>query len=281
MKITPFLVFLGVLVFLSSCSPRISSSITKNYPALDSLDEVAVLEVTEKIPANTEKLGEVKIGDTGFTTKCDFETVLKAAKVEARRAGGNLLKITVHTYPDLASSCHRITATIYKVTPLDVATPLTVNTPGDSTTQSIQPVQEPVRDTIEIIKAGGGYKYKFNDQLLTLNSFEEVVLDNSTATEYFKKAKGTSGFISVLGYAGGFLIGYPIGTALGGGKANWTLAAVGCGLVAIAIPIASSADKNLLKAARAYNEGKPISKVEPYDIRVGVNQNGLALAIRF
>lgn len=282
MKKTTFLAFFGVLVFLSSCSPRINSSITKNYPALDSLDEVAVLEMAEKVPSNTEKLGEVKIGDTGFTTKCDLETVLEAAKVEARKAGGNLLKITDHTYPDLASSCHRITAAIYKVTSLDVAAPTVTNTPGDSTIQPIQLVQEePVRDTIEIIKAGAGYKYKFNDQVLTLNSFEEVVLNNSTATEYFKKARGTSGFISVLGYAGGFLIGYPVGTALGGGKPNWTLAAVGCGLVAIAIPIASSADKNLLKAARAYNEGKPISKVEPYDIKVGVSQNGLALAIRF
>jgi len=281
MKKTIILAFFGILILLSSCSPRINSSITKKYPALDSLDEVAVLEVAEKVPSNTEKLGEVKIGDTGFSTKCDFETVLEAAKVEARKAGGNLLKITDHTYPDLASSCHRITATIYKVTSLDVAAPTMTNTPEDSTRQSIQLVQEPVRDTIEIIKAGGGYKYKFNDQVLTLNSFEEVVQDNLTATEYFKKAKGTSGFTSVLGYAGGFLIGYPVGTALGGGKPNWTLAAVGCGLVAIAIPIASSADKNILKAARAYNEGKPISKVEPYQIKLGVNQNGLALAIRF
>ena len=39
---------------------------------------------------------------------------------------------------------------------------------------------------------------------------------------------------------GGFLIGWPLGTALAGGDPNWTLAAIGAGCVAIAIPRPSS-----------------------------------------
>jgi hypothetical protein len=166
------------------------------------------------------------------------------------------------------------------ISPTEVVVPITANI-SDSVSLSVENEQEPVRDTIEIIKAGVGYKYKFKDQLLTLNSLGELIGQNTDAAAYFNKAKGTSGFTSVLGYAGGFLIGYPIGTALGGGKPMWGLVAVGCGLVAIVIPIASSADRNLLRAVRAYNEGKPVAKVQPYDIKLGVNKNGLALAISF
>jgi len=141
--------------------------------------------------------------------------------------------------------------------------------------------QEP-KKIIQITKTGNVYSYMLNDEVLTLNKMAELIQYNSTATDYMKKAKGSSGFANILGYAGGFLIGYPLGTALGGGDANWTLVAVGCGLVAIAIPIVISANKNLLKAAETYNMGvTSTSHIEKYDIRLGLNQTDLVLAIRF
>jgi len=108
-----------------------------------------------------------------------------------------------------------------------------------------------------------------------------IMQNNTVALEYLKSAKGNSGFANVLGYAGGFLIGYPIGTAIGGGKPNWMLAAIGCGLIVIDIPILSSANKNVRKAVNAYNHEGMASRVEKYDIRLGMNQNGMGLAFRF
>ena len=105
--------------------------------------------------------------------------------------------------------------------------------------------------------------------------------NNAVAMGYLKSAKGNSGFATVLGYAGGFLIGYPIGTAIGGGKPNWMLAAVGCGLIVIDIPIVSSANKKVRKAVNAYNHEETTSRIEKYDIRLGMNQNGMGLAFRF
>jgi hypothetical protein len=142
--------------------------------------------------------------------------------------------------------------------------------------------REGLRDTIQYQRNGMGYKFILNNETLTLDKLGNVMQDNPTSMEFYKKAKGTLGIISVLGYAGGFMIGYPIGTMLGGREQpNWTLAAIGCGLLVVAIPIASGADKNVLKAVQAYNQGKPVSSKDNYEIKLGVNQNGLAMVIRF
>ncbi len=139
-----------------------------------------------------------------------------------------------------------------------------------------------LQDTIQYRKTGAGYNFTLNNEALTLDRLENVLQNNPASFDYFKKAKSTKGIISVLGYAGGALIGYPLGTMLGGGQPNWTLAAVGCGLLVIGIPIASNADKNILRAVQIYNQEPSLSrKDDNYEIKLGMNQNGLALAVRF
>jgi len=140
-----------------------------------------------------------------------------------------------------------------------------------------QQVNPPVKDTIQY----SGNKYTLNNENLTVDKMAVIMQNNALAMGYLKSAKGNSGFATVLGYAGGFLIGYPIGTAIGGGKPNWMLAAVGCGLIVIDIPIVSSANKKVRKAVNAYNHEETTSRIEKYDIRLGMNQNGMGLAFRF
>ena len=112
-----FLIFLvGLFIFAISCSPKISTSISKNYAALDYRENVVVFGLEDAEPENAELLGTVKIGDSGFTTDCSLETVIEKAKTEARKIGGNAIKITKHDSPStLGSSCHRITANILKI----------------------------------------------------------------------------------------------------------------------------------------------------------------------
>ena len=138
-----------------------------------------------------------------------------------------------------------------------------------------------VKDTIRYTKTGGGYKYTFDNKELTIVQLRDMMQNNKVATEYLKKAKGSSGFANVLGYAGGFLIGYPLGTAIGGGKANWTMFAVGCGLVVIAIPIVSSGNRNIKKAVNAYNHDEMASNLPKYSLSLGINQAGLGLTVCF
>jgi hypothetical protein len=111
---------IGYILILSSCAPKISTTISKNYPVLDYRDEVRVLGLQDPVPTNSEELGVVKIGDNGFSTHCGWDDVIDIAIIEARKAGGNAIKITEHIPPSvMGSSCHRITAKILKVEDFD------------------------------------------------------------------------------------------------------------------------------------------------------------------
>jgi len=104
------------LMIFNSCAPKISTSISKNYPPLDYSKDVKVFGLQDPIPGSSEEIGTVKIGDTGFSTNCGWEVVLDKAKIEARKIGGNAIKIIDHIPPSLmGSSCDRITAKILKV----------------------------------------------------------------------------------------------------------------------------------------------------------------------
>lgn len=60
-------------------------------------------------------IGQVEIKEGGLTLNCTFDTVKKLAKEEALKLGGNCLVITNHKKPDAWSTCHRISADIYKI----------------------------------------------------------------------------------------------------------------------------------------------------------------------
>jgi hypothetical protein len=109
------LLIIGSVLFLASCSAKLTLSMQKTYPPLDYREEVRVFEMNEQTPPNAEKLGTIKVGDSGFSLNCDYAVALDKAKTAARKVGGNALKITKHKLPDLWSSCHRITAEVLKV----------------------------------------------------------------------------------------------------------------------------------------------------------------------
>lgn len=110
-----FPVIISFLLVLFSCSPRISTNISKSYAPLDYTKEVVVIQRNQPEPENAELIGEVKIGDTGFSTKCTYDVVIDKALLEARKAGGNALKIIEHKYPSFESTCHRIKAKILRL----------------------------------------------------------------------------------------------------------------------------------------------------------------------
>lgn len=118
------LMIISALIFFSSCNPKISTSNSKSYPALDYKQEVVVFGLDQPEPDNAEVLGQVKIGDAGLSTNCGYDIVMDKAKLEARKAGGNAIKIIEHKPPTaMGSTCHRITAKILKVENIENYTP--------------------------------------------------------------------------------------------------------------------------------------------------------------
>lgn len=103
------------LVTLMSCAPKIRTNVYHQFPELDFDQQINLLSQTDPLPSNATRIGEVKVTDSGASTNCDLELVLDYAKYEARKIGGNLLKITHHQPPGFQSSCHQIEADIYRV----------------------------------------------------------------------------------------------------------------------------------------------------------------------
>jgi hypothetical protein len=110
------LLFLLTIISLSSCSTSISTKLAnKNYQKLGEDNQIFVLEKDEVLPTNSEFIGDIKIGDSGFTTDCGYNKVVADATTSARNAGGNILQITEIKKPTaLGSSCYRIKAKIYR-----------------------------------------------------------------------------------------------------------------------------------------------------------------------
>lgn len=105
-----------ITIAFCSCSPKIRTSVSEKHEKLDNKSNVVVFTNKTELPANFSTIGTVKIGDTGFTTNCDFITVLEAAKTEARKNGANAFLITEHLYPSVfGSSCHRISADLLRI----------------------------------------------------------------------------------------------------------------------------------------------------------------------
>ncbi|MDR0661599.1 MAG: hypothetical protein LBG19_12620 [Prevotellaceae bacterium] len=86
------LILFAAIAFFYSCSPKITTSISSSYDPLKENEQIAVFGLDNDIPATAEKLGSVRIGDTGFSTNCDYDKVIVLAKQEVRKAGGNALK---------------------------------------------------------------------------------------------------------------------------------------------------------------------------------------------
>ncbi|MBC7913707.1 MAG: hypothetical protein H7Y07_06250 [Pyrinomonadaceae bacterium] len=109
-------VFLALItISIASCSPKIITKTDKTYPALGFDKEVVVIALSDNIPSNAIEIGVIKIKDNGLSLNCSWNAVIEKAKTEARKIGGNGLKITQHTPPNLLSSCHQITATVLKI----------------------------------------------------------------------------------------------------------------------------------------------------------------------
>ncbi len=108
---------------------------------------------------------------------------------------------------------------------------------------------------IEAVKKGLGYRYTYEAApLVSWNDFYRVMADSPNSLSQVKKAKASGTVSVVLGSAGGFLIGWPIGTAIAGGDPNWWLAAAGGGVAIVGVVFSVMSAKQLKKSVDSYND---------------------------
>ncbi len=100
---------LAALWLSAGCSPYVGTTILSSHPPLADSVSVAVIEEGSPVPEEARMIGTFNVGDNGFAANCTYEDVLRLAQRKARKAGGNMIRVTQHLYPSIfGSSCHRI-----------------------------------------------------------------------------------------------------------------------------------------------------------------------------
>lgn len=122
---------------------------------------------------------------------------------------------------------------------------------------------------IEIKKVFGGIQLKQDGRPLRPKEVLAIMQPIPEAYTAYKKAKSNYNGAQVLGFIGGALIGWPLGTALAGGDPEWGLAAAGAGVLLISIPLNNGYSKNIRNAVSIYNAesgqtGKVSLSFSPY-----------------
>jgi hypothetical protein len=135
-------------------------------------------------------------------------------------------------------------------------------------------------DTIEVQQRLGKV-YLQHDKLLPSRDLHSILNSNENAAPEVKQAKANLAPLYLFSCAGGFMIGWPLGTAIGGGDPQWGLAAIGAGLVVLAIPFQIGYNKHIALAVKIYNSDLKKIGVSKKSLEIGLARNGIGLEIRF
>lgn len=110
------IIMIFCLTLLASCASSVSTTVLMAQKPLESNEAVAFFDIEQPYPAVYQYIGIVKIGDNGLASNCNFEMVIALAKEEARKMGGNAIRLIKHDLPTtFGSSCHRIEAQVLKI----------------------------------------------------------------------------------------------------------------------------------------------------------------------
>jgi len=104
-----------LVILLSSCSPKITTSVIEKEKPLPKNAIVIVYNKNDTLPAITKKLGTTRVNDNVSTAEFDCNSVVEIAKLEASKAGGNAIRIIKHQLPNLLNTGHEVYADILKV----------------------------------------------------------------------------------------------------------------------------------------------------------------------
>jgi hypothetical protein len=127
-----------------------------------------------------------------------------------------------------------------------------------------------------------GQNYRFKDY--------EKVFSNPDAVYYIKRAQTNKTFADILGFVGGFGLGYGIGTAISGKNDDphvkskrsdgWVIAGVGLGVIGTAIPLYIGFKKNV-KKGMAVENGEVSKNTVSTQLNFIIDNNGAGLSLTF
>jgi len=106
-----------LLLCVVACAPAVKITPTDlTYAPKPKGCHIDVYYPGQTIPYQNKDIGYIKLGDTGFTIKCDREAMINLAKDKACSAGADAVHIHQIKTPDLWSTCYRLEARMKKYT---------------------------------------------------------------------------------------------------------------------------------------------------------------------
>ena len=139
-----------------------------------------------------------------------------------------------------------------------------------------------IADSISMKKMFGGYQFYQGEKRMNMNQLVNTMQPNEQAYKQIKSAQSTYALATVIGMAGGFMVGWPLGTAMGGGEPNWTMAGIGAGLIIVSIPVSQKFNKQAKQAVKTYNGGlHTTSFLNKSELRLAMTGNGVGIELRF
>ncbi|MCJ8163738.1 hypothetical protein MKJ04_02725 [Pontibacter sp. E15-1] len=140
-----------------------------------------------------------------------------------------------------------------------------------------------VSKRIDIEKVFAGHRFSQDGHKLSADEMVMLMRENKEAYAIMRAAKSTSTIASILGGAGGFLIGYPVGSHIAGGEPNWAMAGIGAGLFVVSIPISIKFNRLSKNAVDLYNAGLYEAKLRQgkTEFLLGSTTNGHGVALNF
>lgn len=135
-------------------------------------------------------------------------------------------------------------------------------------------------DTIEVKKTLGTV-FRQNGRNLTPRQLLDITQSNPEAYQKMQKARSNHQVGSVIGFAGGLLVGSTLGTIIGGGEANWTLAGIGAGLIGVSVPFSSAYTRHAKEAVKIYNAGSKKTGMRTINLRFAMTGRGMAIKMIF
>ncbi|MGE0562546.1 MAG: hypothetical protein AB7O47_12075 [Flavobacteriales bacterium] len=132
-----------------------------------------------------------------------------------------------------------------------------------------------------VLNHGLGIYYTQNGKKLSPRQLITVTKVNAEALKEIQTAKINHEAAQLFGIPGGFMLGFPLGQVLVGGKPNMVILGIGAGLVLASIPFSVAYSKHAKKGVTIYNEGLKQSDLGRVDFNFGLTQHGIGLNMTF
>ncbi len=129
----------------------------------------------------------------------------------------------------------------------------------------------------------GGYEFYQDGQRVKLKELVRIIDTNDEARSLMKMAQSEKVISSIIGYGGGFMMGYSLGSWVNRGELRWSVLGVGAGLALVSIPVSRGAYDKALRAVGIYDdalESSVFRKKKP-ELGLIVSGNGIGVAIAF